>query len=103
MTAPSGDLQPGVRVTKIRASEPARRPPHPWIHPCPTCGHRFWTKPWKGRPATYCSDACRQEAYRKRMRHRQDGSDASVATPPQLLTCCDTYRQSNDEEVIFRG
>jgi hypothetical protein len=62
----------GVRVTKIRASEPIQRPPHPWIHPCPTCGKPFWTKPWKGRPATYCSDACRQAAYRERLRHRLD-------------------------------
>lgn len=75
MTSPNGDLQPGVRVTKIRASEPARRPPHPWIHPCPTCGLRFWTKPWKGRPATYCSDACRQTAYR--VRRRQDDAPHS--------------------------
>ncbi len=62
----------GVRVTKIRTSGPREQPPHPWIHPCPTCGKRFWTKPWKGRPATYCSDACRQAAYRERLRQRQD-------------------------------
>ncbi len=70
----SDEAQPdqGVRVTKIRASEPLQRPPHPWIHPCPTCGKRFWTKPWKGRPATYCSDACRQAAYRERRRRRPD-------------------------------
>ena len=61
----------GVRVTKIRASEPVQRLQHPWIHPCPTCGNRFWTKPWKGRPATYCSDACRQAAYRERLRRRR--------------------------------
>ena len=62
-----------ARVTKIRASVPGQRP-HPWIHPCPTCGKVFWTKPWKGRPSTYCSDACRQAAYRERLRRRdQEG------------------------------
>ena len=66
--------QPGqsAHVTKIRVSKPVQRPPHPWIHPCPSCGMVFWTKPWKGRPATFCSDACRQAAYRERLRRRQD-------------------------------
>jgi hypothetical protein len=49
---------------KIRPSEPSRRTLPPEIRPCPTCGKLFWIKPWKGRPATYCSDACRQAAYR---------------------------------------
>jgi len=55
--------QPGqsAHVTKIRVSKPVQRPPHPWIHPCPSCGMVFWTKPWKGRPSTYCSDACAHE------------------------------------------
>ena len=67
-----GEPQPGQEgVTKIRASEPVQRP-QPWIHPCPTCGQRFWTKPWKGRPATYCSGACRQAAYRERVQRHQN-------------------------------
>jgi hypothetical protein len=60
-----------ARVTKIRASEPVQRP----LHPCPTCGKLFWTKPWKGRPSTYCSDACRQAAYRERLRRPQERPD----------------------------
>jgi hypothetical protein len=53
---------------KIRTSDPSPRRLPPEIRPCPTCRQLFWIKPWKGRPATYCSDACRQAAYRLRRR-----------------------------------
>jgi hypothetical protein len=55
---------------KIRTSKPSPRRPPPEIHPCPTCNKLFWRKPWKGCLATYCSNACRQAAYRLRRRER---------------------------------
>lgn len=42
-------------------------PPEPSVCPAPGCGRRFtWLE--LGRPATYCSSACRKRAWRARRR-----------------------------------
>jgi hypothetical protein len=38
---------------------------------CPTCGHRFGQPDDPGRKRRYCSDACKQAAYRQRQRARE--------------------------------
>jgi endogenous inhibitor of DNA gyrase (YacG/DUF329 family) len=39
---------------------------------CPTCGHRFGQPDDPGRKRRFCSDACKQAAYRQRKRaHEQ--------------------------------
>ncbi|NIY62652.1 TetR/AcrR family transcriptional regulator [Streptomyces malaysiensis] len=41
--------------------------------PCPQCGDPISHSSPTGRPRTYCSDACRQRAYRARRRDRSEG------------------------------
>jgi predicted nucleic acid-binding Zn ribbon protein len=38
---------------------------------CPTCGHRFGQPDDPGRKRRFCSDACKQAAYRARKRKRE--------------------------------
>jgi hypothetical protein len=38
---------------------------------CPTCGHSFGQPDDPGRKRRYCSDACKQAAYRQRKRARE--------------------------------
>jgi endogenous inhibitor of DNA gyrase (YacG/DUF329 family) len=38
---------------------------------CPTCGHRFGQPDDPGRKRRFCSDACKQAAYRARKRERE--------------------------------
>jgi endogenous inhibitor of DNA gyrase (YacG/DUF329 family) len=38
---------------------------------CPTCGHRFGQPDDPGRKRRFCSDACKQAAYRQRKRERE--------------------------------
>jgi len=38
---------------------------------CPTCGHRFGQPGDPGRKRRFCSDACKQAAYRARKRARE--------------------------------
>ena len=40
---------------------------------CPTCGHRFGQPDDPGRKRRYCSDACKQAAYRARQHAREQG------------------------------
>jgi endogenous inhibitor of DNA gyrase (YacG/DUF329 family) len=43
-------------------------------HTCPTCGHRFGQPDDPGRKRRFCSDACKQAAYRARKREREQAS-----------------------------
>jgi endogenous inhibitor of DNA gyrase (YacG/DUF329 family) len=43
---------------------------------CPTCGHRFGQPDDPGRKRRFCSDACKQAAYRARQRARHAQDDA---------------------------
>ena len=40
-------------------------------HDCPTCGRRFGQPDDPGRKRRFCSDACKQAAYRARKRERE--------------------------------
>jgi hypothetical protein len=42
---------------------------------CPSCGHRFGQPDDPGRKRRYCSDACKQAAYRARQQARQQAQD----------------------------
>jgi predicted house-cleaning noncanonical NTP pyrophosphatase (MazG superfamily) len=53
-----------------------RRGERPWTcasstAPAPTCGHRFGQPDDPGRKRRFCSDACKQAAYRQRKRARE--------------------------------
>jgi hypothetical protein len=52
---------------------------------CPRCSHRFLPEslfdPSGGRPRTYCSNACRQAAYRARRRASTDEPTGGAASP----------------------
>ena len=52
---------------------------------CPTCGHRFAQPDDPGRKRRFCSDACKQAAYRQRKRAREQARrqrDRARRTPP---------------------
>lgn len=55
---------------------------------CPECGLGAWTDPAYGRPRRFCSDACRQADYRRRLREREAedhcGSEAERLTPGSM-------------------
>ncbi|MGW7596177.1 hypothetical protein ACWGK9_44965, partial [Streptomyces rubiginosohelvolus] len=51
-----------VRNQPHRRDETSRR----YETPCPQCGNPVSRPASTGRPRTYCSDACRQRAYRAR-------------------------------------
>jgi hypothetical protein len=52
---------------------------------CPACGARFGQPDDPGRKRRFCSDACKQAAYRARKRDREEARrarDRSRRTPP---------------------
>ncbi|MFF3934645.1 ATP-binding protein [Streptomyces phaeofaciens] len=52
---------------------------------CEACGAALAAAPRGGRPARYCSSACRQRAFRERSTHKDAGRErhvAPVASPP---------------------
>jgi hypothetical protein len=57
---------------------------------CPTCKNRF-RPPARGRPAVFCSAACRQKAYRSRARY------------PVLKILTNDLRAFRDGEARKRG
>ncbi|CAN5440051.1 hypothetical protein BH23ACT3_BH23ACT3_09900 [soil metagenome] len=56
------------RAGRIRAYEPERLVGEWW---CPVCGRAAHRMARPGRPRVYCSNACRQKAYRARRDQRQ--------------------------------
>jgi hypothetical protein len=38
---------------------------------CPVCGREYWVAYGRGRLPKYCSDACKQAAYRERRYERR--------------------------------
>lgn len=54
----------GQAAAKVRYE--TTRGAHHFTPPCPVCGERFVMDGYTGRWRTYCSNACRQKAYRRR-------------------------------------
>jgi endogenous inhibitor of DNA gyrase (YacG/DUF329 family) len=49
---------------------------------CPTCGRRFGQPDDPGRKRRFCSDACKQAAYRQRKREREQARRTRSRHPP---------------------
>jgi hypothetical protein len=49
---------------------------------CPTCGRRFGQPDDPGRKRRFCSDACKQAAYRQRKREREQARRTRSRRPP---------------------
>jgi endogenous inhibitor of DNA gyrase (YacG/DUF329 family) len=57
---------------------------------CPTCGHRFAQPDDPGRKRRFCSDACKQAAYRQRRRAREQARQRAQD---------DTRRRQREEQA----
>jgi endogenous inhibitor of DNA gyrase (YacG/DUF329 family) len=57
---------------------------------CPTCGHRFGQPDDPGRKRRFCSDACKQAAYRQRKREREQARQRAHE---------DARRRARDEQT----
>lgn len=69
----------GPRHSRVRALDPGRIVSLWW---CPVCGAAAHRTARPGRPRVYCTNACRQRAYRVR---RQARATLPVRTRPQSL------------------
>lgn len=79
----SGVLGRGSRVDRLRAYEPERIVGRWW---CPVCGRAAHRTARPGRPRVYCSNACRQKAYRARRHERRVRPFVPPCTPRRART-----------------
>ena len=68
------------------------------IWACPVCGHGVHRRHRPGRPRVYCTNACRQRAYRWRRAHR----DALHVSPPaqRAMTRDSTHALRSDRDFV---
>ncbi|WP_280316737.1 TetR/AcrR family transcriptional regulator [Nocardia wallacei] len=73
------------RVTKLGTRRPGRNETHNGTGRCPVCGEAL-RPAVTGRPARYCSPACRQKAHRRRVAAGIHGTESAIEPRMEPLT-----------------